>query len=168
MVVGTQLPLGAGPRTFRAPRWVISGSAVNGDTRRVQSKTHAAEAQTNSCATSNRAVTLAPPAMPSPNGAAGPRDARVGTPSRALERVAGLMRIPAIRHRRHRLAATLPREALQRPDRTRFRYRLTPRPRPGACQPPQLLKRRGVENLGAAHGVDWGPLGSEVSSFPMS
>jgi hypothetical protein len=60
MVVGTQLPLGAGPRTFGLPRWVISGSAVNGDTRPVQSKTHAAEAQTNSCATSNQAVTVSP------------------------------------------------------------------------------------------------------------
>ena len=35
-------------------------------------------------------------------------------PIELVERVAGLMRIPAVRHRRHRLLATLPRQTLHR------------------------------------------------------
>ena len=80
-------------------------------------------------------------------------------PIEFVERVAGLMRIPAVRHRRHRLPATLPGQTLKRPDRRRLRHRLAPRPRPGLRQPAQLRQRRRIQTgpvLMGSVGVGWG------------
>ena len=89
-------------------------------------------------------------------------------PIELVERVAGLMRIPAFRHRRHRLAATLPGKRLQSPDRARLRCRLASRPRPGLRQPAQLRQRGRIQHRAGAHpGVGWGRMGSEISSFSL-
>jgi hypothetical protein len=105
-------------------------------------------------------LTLAPCATPSPNGAAGSPDARAGTPNQARRTGRQAHADTSPPHRRHRLPAPLPRQALQSPDRGRLRYRLTPRPRPRASQPPQLLKRGRIQNRASAHrgsvGVGWG------------
>jgi hypothetical protein len=86
-------------------------------------------------------------------------------PIQLVERVAGLMRIPALRHRRHRLPAALPGKPLQRPDRGRLRDRLAPRPWTRPRQPPQLLQRGRIKDRAGAH---LGRLRSEISSFPTS
>src|SRR5215207_9816145 len=89
-------------------------------------------------------------------------------PIELVERVAGLMRIPTVGHRRHRLAAPLTGQPLQRPDRTRLSDRLTPRTWPRTRQPPQLLQRGRIQDRAAAHRVAWGRLGSEISTIPPS
>jgi hypothetical protein len=76
-------------------------------------------------------------------------------PIKLMERVAGVMRIPAIRHRRQ---PTLPSaRPLQRPQRTSLRDRLAARPRPRTRQPTQLRDRLGVQ-IAAAVAVrrHWG------------
>ena len=74
-----------------------------------------------------------------------------------VERVAGLMRIPALRHRRHRLRATLPRQTLQRPDRARLRHRQTA---PTAGR--ERASRRSSSNIAASRTGrnSWGRKGS--------
>jgi len=86
-------------------------------------------------------------------------------PVQLVERVAGFMRIPALRHRRQRLAAPLPGQALERSDRRRRRHRLTTRTRPRTRQPAQLLQSVLIEHRARGH---WGRLGSELSDLPMS
>jgi hypothetical protein len=89
-------------------------------------------------------------------------------PIQLIKRVVRFVRVPALRHRRHRLPATLPRQSLKRPDRGRLSRRLAARPGPGLRQPAQLRQRRRIQNRARAHGVRWGRLGSEISEIPMS
>ena len=76
-----------------------------------------------------------------------------------VERVVRLMRMSALRHRRDRLPATLPRQALQSPDRARFRDRLPTRPRPRTSRPPQRLQRGRIHDRAGAHRGRLGSVG---------
>jgi hypothetical protein len=64
--------------------------------------------------------TRSPPRPPRAR-AGEPRPLRPGAP---VERIARLVRIPALRHRRHLLPTPAPAQALQCPNRGRLRYRL--------------------------------------------